>query len=169
VWHFERIKNAPPWLTTPYVAIADPRTGSGDYAFRTTAQNFPQYANFCHATGGIARCYHTQPIKATFGCIGAVGAFGLNPIGRICRADTGACPVYPVYVVSQNTAVPGFLGEMYDLYWLPSNFGDNAIDVMNIGSMGCCPYIYLPTVDSEMGLFNWGAWAYGDTGEGGLF
>jgi hypothetical protein len=169
VWHFEKIKNAPAWFTYPYVAIADPRSGAGDYAFRTTANNFPQYVNFCHSTGGIARCYHTTTIKVTFGCIGATSAFGLNPIGRICRADTGACPIYPVYVVSQNTSVPGFLGELYDLYWLPSNFGDNAIDILNIGTMGCCPLIYLPTVDSEIGMFNWGAWAYGDTGEGGLF
>jgi hypothetical protein len=168
VWHFEKMKNAPAWLTYPYVAIACPTIGNGDYSF-FGGRNFPTYASFCHATGGIARCYHTTPIKVTFGCIGVTTAFGLNPIGRICRSDTGACPIYPVYVVSQSTSVPGFLGEMYDLYWLPSNVGDDAPTILYIPTMVCCPLIYLPTTDSEMGMFNWGAWAYGDTGEGGLF
>jgi len=151
------------------VVMAVPRMRDGAYAFMTGAEDFPKYANYCHATGAIARAYHGVPIQVTFGSIGVAAALGTTQVGRICRADTGACPVYPVYAVSQTVAVPGFLGELYDIFWLPDNFGDSAGDVLNILTLGACPLIYLPTADSDAGLFNWGAWAFGDTGEGGLF
>jgi hypothetical protein len=164
-WHFERLKHAPSWMTQPYIVMAVPCYGSGDYAGLSSV--IPRYTIYCHATLGVARCYHGTIIKSTFASIGVAAALGMTPIGRIPRADNGAYPVYPVYVVSQTSAVPGFLGEMYDLYWLPNAFGDDI--VYNPVTRLACPLIYLPTVDSDMGLFGWGVWAFGDTGEGGLF
>lgn len=170
IWLFDKLNNPPPWMSVPYIAIAQPRSGSGDYLFLISADNYPIYSNYCNASGGIARCWHNNtPIKVTFGSVGVSAAYGTMSVGGIARSDTGAYPVSPIYAVSQTVAVPGFLGQLFDLFWLPTRFGDLSINISNTGTRASCPLIYLPTEHSERGLFNWGVWAFGDTGEGGLF
>jgi hypothetical protein len=155
-WIFDRIKNPPSWLTHPYVAAAP--------LYASTA-TITSYINFCGPN--MAYIYHTKPVTTTYGSIGIVSALGNTVPGRLADPVYGSIPISPVFLVSTDTSVPGFFGELYDIYWLPDNFGDN-ISLL-VGTTLYSPSIYLPTTQFDLGLFNYGCWAFGNNGEGGLY
>jgi hypothetical protein len=156
VWIFDRIKNPPSWLTHPYIVSA-PLYGS--------TATIASYANFCGPN--MAYIYHTKPVTITYGSIGIVGALGNTALGRLADPISGSIPITPIFLVSTETTVPGFFGELYDLYWLPDNFGDYVSTF--VGTTLTSPCIYLPTTQFNLGLFNHGCWAFGNNGEGGLY
>jgi hypothetical protein len=157
VWIFDRIKNPPSWLTHPYIAAAP--------LYGATA-TIASYINFLGTN--MAYVYHTKPVTIAYGSIGIVGALGNTALGRLADPISGSIPITPIFLVSTETTVPGFFGELYDLYWLPDYFGDYVATLTGTVAIES-PCIYLPTTQFDLGLFNHGCWAFGNNGEGGLY
>jgi hypothetical protein len=169
-WVFDRLKNPPSWLTHPYIVSCVPRSGTGDYNYLYEADCIPTFVNY-NSTSGSARTYHdSSSVFVSFATLGIASNYLETDIGKLANFTDGSYSPHPVIVCSVMNTIPGFLGEMYDLYWLPSIFGDRASGFVG-GPFDYypSPLVYLPSTQHDLGFFSHGVWLYGNDGNGGLF
>jgi hypothetical protein len=141
---FEKLKNPIGWLDYNYVAIVS--TGSS-----TSTSGF-SYSNLCQSTTTLARAEKgNSPLYvgvATLG-LGAGGAFGNSTYGKNFSDYNGNYMLTECYAASNNTAMPGILGQFYDMYFAPANIPEG---------------IYFPTAAYTLGLVKIGQGVFGCSG-----
>ena len=150
LWIFDVPKQPPSWWTTPYVAFVQASSKILDMTTLSSATDM-----------GVRGRLSATTFNISFGGVGgASGLIGSLYFGYGC-SYAGGFPLCNVSLISLSSAVPGFLGYLYDMYWTSIAF---AVTYPK-------PIGYLPSAASTKGFIMLGQLAVGNDGNvhGGNF
>jgi hypothetical protein len=163
-WLFDRLANAPSWLTVPWIAcvplnrgsfqgICMPRLRSSEVwvAYKNITEDYtPQMATGLDGT--LIRVVVTSMANDELAGTGRRGQ---------SYDRWGAIPLFPVYLISAGPAHPGYLGALSDAWWGPEQFENEWIT----GGCGIQrPPTTLPSDRSDAGLASIGGWVIATDG-----